>query len=97
MLAPTQLWIGWSLIGVSAVLIAWGVKSDGEHWWHKDRIRMTWPYTLMAICLIGFCIGAWFAWNGHGSVNRTQAAALDHSGATLIRVKRGIKRGHSSV
>ncbi len=59
---PLPYDFGLAAFGFSVSLIAWGVKYDDEHWWHKDRIRMAWPYALMVVGIAIFFVGLFFAW-----------------------------------
>jgi len=61
MVAPDAKVLGWMFIAAGVGLFVWSIKIDGEHWWHRERIRMTWPYALMALSLIGFVTGAVFS------------------------------------
>lgn len=43
MIAPTQLWIGYSLLASAGALFLWGVEINGLHFWHFFRSRgRTW-------------------------------------------------------
>jgi hypothetical protein len=39
LIAPEQLWIGWSLIALAITLVVWGVTIDGDHWWKVVRFK----------------------------------------------------------
>jgi hypothetical protein len=35
--APSQLWIGYSLMVAALLLLAWGIKIDDQHWWEGGK------------------------------------------------------------
>lgn len=63
--------IGWAGMMFGLGILVWGVTFEGEHWWHRSRIRMTWPYALIALGMIAVLVGGVFAWRG-------KAAAVAH-------------------
>jgi hypothetical protein len=35
MIAPTQLWIGYTMIALAVVIAIWGVRINGRPWWRR--------------------------------------------------------------
>lgn len=59
---PDQVLIGWSLMLAALAVFLWGVKFDGEHWWARSQIRMTWPFILIVVSLVGLIVGGTMAY-----------------------------------